>query len=41
LWKKGSAIAEFDEDGVADRLAAALSLRDMGLTPDEIEDWDV
>lgn len=41
LWKRGSAIEEFDEEGAADRIAQALNTRSMGLTPDEIEDWDV
>ena len=34
-------LPEYDEDGAADRLAAAMGLRDMELTPDEIEDWEV
>jgi hypothetical protein len=41
LWKKGSAIAEFDEEGVVDRLTNALKTRDMGLQAFEIEEWDV
>lgn len=40
LWTdKG--LPGYDEDGAADRLAAAMGLRDMELTPDEIEDWNV
>jgi hypothetical protein len=34
-------MAEYDEAGAEDRLAKALGIRDMGLTPDDIEEWNV
>jgi hypothetical protein len=34
-------LPEYDEEGASARLAQALNIRDMGLTADEIEDWDV
>lgn len=41
FWHKGSKMAEYDEAGAEDRLSKALGIRDMGLTPDDIEEWNV
>jgi len=40
FWKdKG--LPGYDEEGATARLASAMGLRNMELTPDEIEDWNV
>jgi hypothetical protein len=41
FWHKGSKMKEYDEAGAEDRLSKALGIRDMGLTPDDIEEWNV
>ena len=40
FWKD-SGLPEYDEEGASYRLAQAINIRDMGLTADEIEDWNV
>jgi hypothetical protein len=34
-------MAEYDEEGAEARLSKALGIRGMGLTPTDIEEWDV
>jgi hypothetical protein len=40
FWKD-TGLPEYDEEGASDRLAQAINIRDMRLTADEIEDWNV
>jgi hypothetical protein len=41
IWHKNSGLEEYDELSADERLAKALKIRDMNLTVDEIEEWDV